>query len=207
MPVHCPGQNMQYWTPDDIFFLQCPFCDEEIEFWKDEPMRICPNCGNEVRNPKINLGCAEWCRYAKECLGELADEKILLAPKIERLKAIILKNFEDKLSPPFLLKIEELADKFIAEFSVDPGKIKPAALLAVAAVIEKKDSIQPIKQSFREPAFQTECLRKSGLAEMRIKEIYTILDSFLNETQNHSAELKILREIADFAMTLWEKKG
>ena len=43
----CPGQNMQYWKPEDIFNVPCPFCRTEIEFFYDEPFRICPSCKSE----------------------------------------------------------------------------------------------------------------------------------------------------------------
>jgi hypothetical protein len=66
---NCPGQDMRYWKPEDIFTLDCPQCGVEIEFWKDEPMRICRGCGAEVPNPRIDKGCAEWCKFADECLG------------------------------------------------------------------------------------------------------------------------------------------
>lgn len=65
----CPGQDMRYWKPDDIFYVVCPHCSEKIEFWKDEPMRVCKNCSQEVRNPRIDLGCAKWCKFADQCLG------------------------------------------------------------------------------------------------------------------------------------------
>ncbi len=63
----CPGNDMRFWKPEDIFFLSCPFCSEQIEFWKDEPARVCPSCNKEVPNPKIDSGCAKWCRFADEC--------------------------------------------------------------------------------------------------------------------------------------------
>jgi hypothetical protein len=63
----CPGQNSQYWKPDDIFFIKCPGCGGEIEFWKDEPIRPCPSCGREVPNPKIDTGCSKWCKHGGEC--------------------------------------------------------------------------------------------------------------------------------------------
>ncbi len=66
----CPGQDLRYWKPEDIFDVPCPFCGIEIEFWKDEPIRHCPECKKEVRNPKIDSGCAEWCKYADDCLGK-----------------------------------------------------------------------------------------------------------------------------------------
>jgi hypothetical protein len=60
---------MRYWKPEDIFTVACPHCHAEIEFWKDEPVRLCAGCRKEVRNPKIDQGCAEWCKHGPECLG------------------------------------------------------------------------------------------------------------------------------------------
>ncbi len=67
--ARCPGQDQRYWKPEDIFDHNCPDCGYEIEFWKDEPQRICKGCGKEVKNPKIDLGCAEWCEFGSICKG------------------------------------------------------------------------------------------------------------------------------------------
>jgi hypothetical protein len=74
MTPKCPGQDMRFWTFDDIFEVQCPYCKKLIEFWKDEPMLFCPACKREVRNPRVNFGCVEWCKYAEECVGTLPGE-------------------------------------------------------------------------------------------------------------------------------------
>ena len=66
----CPGQDNRYWKPEDIFQVKCPGCDTLIEFWKDDLKRKCPQCKKIVPNPKLDLSCAQWCQYAKECLGE-----------------------------------------------------------------------------------------------------------------------------------------
>ena len=66
--MRCPGQDQRYWTPKDIATVRCPACSRDIEIWKDEPMRTCPGCGAKVRNPNLDLGCAEWCKFADECL-------------------------------------------------------------------------------------------------------------------------------------------
>jgi hypothetical protein len=68
--VHCPGQDQRYWKPEDIFQVACPHCSAEIEFWKDEPVRICGGCKREVRNPRLDLACAKWCKEAEKCLGK-----------------------------------------------------------------------------------------------------------------------------------------
>ncbi len=66
--VRCPGQDQRFWNPEDIFEVQCPGCSNKMEFFKDEPKNKCPKCGRMVLNPKINLGCAKWCKYAEQCL-------------------------------------------------------------------------------------------------------------------------------------------
>ena len=65
--MRCPGQDMRFWKPEDIFEAQCPKCERKVEFFKDDPTRRCPNCGNRFPNPKLDLGCAAWCPAAKEC--------------------------------------------------------------------------------------------------------------------------------------------
>ncbi|MFQ5590593.1 MAG: hypothetical protein ACE5HE_05480 [Phycisphaerae bacterium] len=70
----CPGDDMRFWKPEDISFVPCPFCADEVEFWKDEPTRICPSCSKEVHNPKLDPGCAKWCKYAAECRERPKEE-------------------------------------------------------------------------------------------------------------------------------------
>ena len=65
----CPGQDMRYWRPEDIFDVPCRQCGAEIEFWKDDPVRVCDGCGALIRNPRIDFGCAKWCTFAAECAG------------------------------------------------------------------------------------------------------------------------------------------
>lgn len=76
MPEYrCPGQDQRYWKPEDIFLAACPHCRGEIEFWKDEPTRLCPSCGREVRNPKRDFGCVKWCQHAPQCQESLSGDK------------------------------------------------------------------------------------------------------------------------------------
>ena len=65
----CPGQDMRFWRPGDIFDVDCGQCGTPVEFFKDEARRRCPKCGNTITNPRLSLGCAQWCEHAKECLG------------------------------------------------------------------------------------------------------------------------------------------
>jgi len=74
--VRCPGQDQRFWKPEDIFELKCPNCGKSVEFFKDEPKLKCRKCGRMVVNPKIDLGCAQWCQYAKQCLGVSGVENL-----------------------------------------------------------------------------------------------------------------------------------
>ncbi len=74
---------MRYWKPEDIFTMACPVCGAEIEFWKDEPLRVCASCKQEVRNPKLDLSCANWCKHSAECLEQDAANAPKAAEKEE----------------------------------------------------------------------------------------------------------------------------
>lgn len=78
---------MRYWRPSDIFDIACAKCGTLIEFFKDDPKRKCPKCNSTIRNPKLSLGCAQWCDHAKECLGfdpnELAEKADQGTPLVE----------------------------------------------------------------------------------------------------------------------------
>lgn len=68
----CPGQDMRYWTAEDVHEEKCPQCGETIEFFKTDIRLRCRNCKTRVANPKFNMGCAQWCAYAEQCLGPAA---------------------------------------------------------------------------------------------------------------------------------------
>jgi len=74
--MKCPGQDTQYWKPDDIFEAACPQCGRVVEFFKDDTSRKCKGCGGRVVNPKLDFGCAAYCAFADQCLRELPPEML-----------------------------------------------------------------------------------------------------------------------------------
>lgn len=71
MDKTCPGQNTMFWKPEDVYETECPECGNMVEFFKDDIARKCKKCGNKLKNPKLDMGCVEWCPYAAECMEEL----------------------------------------------------------------------------------------------------------------------------------------
>lgn len=65
----CPGQDRRFWKPEDLCEIACPNCGVKMELWKDDPYRDCKACGTRVKNPKMDMGCAQWCKFAADCLG------------------------------------------------------------------------------------------------------------------------------------------
>ncbi len=82
--MKCPGQDTQYWNADAIFEVDCPQCKQLVEFFRDDTSRKCGNCGHRFVNPKMDFGCAAYCQYAEQCLGDLPPE--LVAQKEDLLK-------------------------------------------------------------------------------------------------------------------------
>jgi hypothetical protein len=126
--VRCPGQDQRFWKPDDIFDIKCPSCGTLVEFWKDEPKLKCPKCKNVVSNPKINLGCAEWCPHGDECLGFYngQDKNILCNRLINEMKKVLADKPE---LIEYTLALLKYADSIGIIEGADPLVVKASAIL------------------------------------------------------------------------------
>lgn len=69
----CPGtSNIR--TPT-IELKKCPQCGEEVEMFSTDMQMDCPKCGFTVYNDLES--CIQWCKYAKECVGEEVYERLM----------------------------------------------------------------------------------------------------------------------------------
>ena len=130
----CPGQDTRFWRPEDVFEVVCGECGSGVEFFKDDAYRRCPTCGSRITNPKLSLGCAQWCQYAKECLGY--DPKELLAQVAEegslgdQLVAAVKEEFgDDQARLTHALLVLERAEELMRAEGGDPRVVVAAALL------------------------------------------------------------------------------
>jgi len=139
--IKCPGQDTRHWKPGDIFSAECPKCGAEIEFFKDDTRRRCAWCGHLFYNPKIELGCAEWCQYADKCVPELYKEKQAMQTFKERLKerALALAAGDQELAARLDRALALATDLLKAEGG-DP-KVVFAAILLHKADLEQARSI------------------------------------------------------------------
>jgi len=72
MPDHCPGAaNLR--TPT-LAIKKCPQCGEEVELFSNDISVKC-SCGFVVYNDIAS--CVQWCKHAKECVGEEMYNKLV----------------------------------------------------------------------------------------------------------------------------------
>lgn len=53
---------------------RCPECGEEVELFSDDIEVVCKKCGFTIYNDIES--CIQWCKYAKECVGEELYNKL-----------------------------------------------------------------------------------------------------------------------------------
>lgn len=182
-PPRCPGQNLQYWGFDDIYNINCPFCGQEIEFWKDEPLRSCPNCGEEVRNTKMDLGCAKWCKFAEDCIGKPVDQNS--DSVIDRLTVLIKRQLnKTDISLKRARLFSEKAEKLSAGKEASISVVKAGAML-LGATTNDDNSLTPLKN-------ERDILLQAGLDHESIEQIIEITAAITADKILPSLEFKII---------------
>ena len=204
----CPGQDMRFWKPEDIFLIRCPHCKTEIEFFKDEPALRCPSCDREVRNPRIDLGCAKWCASAEECLGEVPDNPEEVASLRERLILAMKATFgTDQRRIDHALHVLEHAETILAAQPADPLTVKAAAILHDIGIQEaerKHGSSGPRFQEMEGPPIARAILEKLGVDQSRIDHVCRIVGSHHSAKDIDTPEFRIVWD-ADWLVNIPEE--
>jgi hypothetical protein len=187
--MKCPGQDMRYWKPGDIFEVDCPHCGNKVEFFKDEASRRCRSCKNMVVNPRMNFGCAAYCQYAAQCLGELGPE--LLAKRNDFLKDRIAVEVKRQLGRDFQAighvalvarRVEEIA---LAE------KAEPAIVLCAAYLHVLFEPRVDGPSLTGEQAARSIMGRLSAGADL-VDKVMDTIDRFLSGNADDSVNAKVL---------------
>jgi len=101
-----------------------------MEFFKDEPVRTCRSCRNKVQNPKLDLGCAEWCKYAAQCLGEMPGAPEQVGSLCERITDRMKSHFgEDQRRIDHALAVLEYAEQIMGPGGDISGLVVRAAAI------------------------------------------------------------------------------
>ncbi len=209
--MRCPGQDSRYWKADAIYEVPCPVCDNPLEFFKDESVRRCKQCGHKMVNPKMDFGCAAYCKFAEQCLGELTPE--LLAQKRELLKdrvAIEMKYYfkQDFKRIGHATKVARYAQQIAGEEKGDPAVVLSAAYLHDIGMHEAERKHQSTESRFQEeegPPIAREILGKLGATPDLIEEVCDIIGRHHHPRPEETVNFKAVYD-ADCIANLEEKQ-
>jgi len=179
--VKCPGQDSRYWKPGAIFEAKCPKCGHEVEFFKDDTTRRCKQCGHRFLNPDMDFGCASYCQYAEQCIGDLPPE--LIAQKENLLKdrvAIEMKRYfkKDFKRIGHATRVARYAERIGKEEKGNLAVILTAAYLHDIGIKEaerKHESTEARYQEEEGPHVAREILQKLGARKELIEEVCDIV--------------------------------
>lgn len=201
--VRCPGQDQRFWKPDDIFEVKCPACGGAVEFFKDEPKLKCRRCEQMVVNPKIDLGCAQWCQYAEQCLGVSVGKEISVIR--EKLTDEMKKVFgEDQKRIEHALTVLNYAEQIQAAEGGDPLVVKAAAILHDIGIIQaerKHGSTAAKYQEIEGPIIAREILAKFNLDKADVEHICRIIANHHSAKDIDTLEFRIIWD-ADWLVNL-----
>ena len=208
--MKCPGQDIRYWKPDAIFEVKCPKCGYEVEFFKDDPARKCDKCGHRFINPDINFGCASYCEYAEQCIGNLPPE--LLAKREDLLKdrvALEMKKYfkQDFKRIGHATKVARYAERIGKSEVGNLAVILSAAYLHDIGIYEAERKHQNTTAKYQEqegPLIAKNILIKLGANEKLIEEVCDIIGHHHHPGQEETINFKVVYD-ADLITNL-EKK-
>jgi len=172
----CPGQDTQFWKPNDVYNVECPKCGNSVEFFKDDIRRRCQKCGHMFINPKLNLGCARWCQFADQCVGAIGKEEF---------KEIITLAMKEHLGGDTerienALKTGRFAEDILEKEEGNPKVVITAAILYDIGVHEVGNKPERAKKSNQEKdslPIVRGILERSGSKDEVIEEVCQILKS------------------------------
>jgi len=208
--MKCPGQDTQYWKPGAIFESKCPECGHSVEFFKDDTSRKCGKCGHRFVNPKMDFGCAAYCQFAEQCIGNLPPE--LIAQKEDMLKdrvAIEMKRYfkRDFKRIAHATRVARHAERIGKQEQGHLAVILSAAYLHDIGIHEaerKYNSTAPKYQEQEGPPIARSILEKLGANEGLIDEVCDIVGHHHHPRADETVNFKAIYD-ADRIVNLEEK--
>jgi HD superfamily phosphodiesterase len=152
-----------------------------VEFFKDDTTRKCKKCGHRFLNPDMDFGCASYCQYADQCIGDLPPE--LIAQKENLLKdrvAIEMKRYfkQDFKRIGHATRVARYAEKIGKAEQGNLAVILTAAYLHDIGIKEAERKHQSSAARYQEeegPPVAKEILNGLGAREELIEEVCDIV--------------------------------
>lgn len=207
--MKCPGQDTRYWEPGAIFEAKCPNCGFEVEFFKDDTTRKCRRCGHRFANPKLDFGCASYCKFAAQCMGELPAD--LLAHRDDLLRdriAVEMKRYfkKDFKRISHAVRVARYAEIIVKAERGNPAVVLSAAYLHDIGIKKAEQLYNSTASEYQEkegPAIAQAILQQVGAGEQLIEEVCEIINHRDHPGKDETVNFKCLYD-ADLIANLEE---
>ncbi len=210
--MKCPGQDSRFWKPEDVFEIQCLKCGWIVEFFKDDVKRKC-RCGQEIVNPRLDFGCAQWCEYGEQCIGVIPQELEDLKKELERGRfkekfSQAMKRYFDKdvKRIKHTQKVARFAEAMVKIEGGNPLVVLGSAFLHDIGIHEaekKHGNSSGEFQGLEGPPIAKDMLKRIGLQTEMIDEICDIIGHHHHPREEETLNFQILYE-ADWLVNIEE---
>jgi HD superfamily phosphodiesterase/Zn ribbon nucleic-acid-binding protein len=210
--MKCPGQDTQYWDEDAIFETECPECGHMMEFFKDDATRRCGHCSKKIVNPKMDFGCAAYCKYAEQCLGTLPEE--FVAQQEDLLKDRVAVKMKQHFGTDFKRighagRVARYAEKIGKNEKADMAVVLCAAYLhdiGIKNAEEKYGSAKAEHQHVEGPPVARKILADLGAREALIDEVCDIISHHHHPKDSETLNFKVVYD-ADILANMEDCRG
>ncbi|MCX8117224.1 MAG: HD domain-containing protein [Desulfobacterota bacterium] len=189
---------MRFWKPEDIFEVQCLRCGRAVEFFKDDVKRKC-RCGEEIVNPRLDFGCAQWCEYGEQCLGVMPKELEDLKKELEKGRfkekfAQAMKRYfgKDLKRIAHAQKVARFAEEMAKKEGANPLVVLGSAYLHEVGIYEAERKHASLTSEG--PPIVKDLLKRMNLKEEVIEEICDIIAHLSQPRPVETLNFQILYE-------------
>lgn len=199
MVFECPGaQKFRKPQPE---FIKCPSCEVEVEIWTDEVKATCPDCKKIVTRQQ-DSSCVDWCKHAKECLGDEAYTNYI-KNKALTLKDKLIEWLEEYFDSDMkrinhAKKVMAFAEELLREENADWHIVIPASILhdvGIKIAEKKYGSSAGHYQEKEGPPIAREILTKLEFNKEDIEEICQIIAHHHSPGKINTHNFKVLYDV------------
>ncbi|OGV72513.1 MAG: hypothetical protein A2340_04415 [Lentisphaerae bacterium RIFOXYB12_FULL_60_10] len=159
-----------------IELVRCPHCGKDAEVWSDEAEGKCTECGQSVCRTTTQ-SCIDWCKYARECLGDEGHKKYQDMKTRLRKEALLkaaerhLADERDRLTTR--ARVEFAEGILRRETAADPNIV--LACVALLDVSRREPAPFAVPQKDEPPSATVDILHELGYPEGFVREVSGIL--------------------------------
>lgn len=169
-----------------------------MEFFKDDATRRCGHCKKKIVNPKMDFGCAAYCKFAEQCLGTLPEE--FVAQQEDLLKDRVAVKMKQYFGTDFKRighagRVARYAEKIGIKEKADMAVVLCTAYLhdiGVKQAEEKYGSAEAKYQHIEGPPVARQILEDLGARDVLINEVCDIISHHHHPNESETINFKVV---------------